>query len=60
MPWLPLKLAPMGQCPEADRLAFGKLKRLPRAAAARTADALEAAIGAALGRICQVSRQPAN
>jgi transposase len=31
-------------------LAFSKLKRLLRAAAARTADALEAAIGAALGQ----------
>ncbi len=31
-------------------LAFSKLKRLLRAAAARTADALEAAVGAALGQ----------
>jgi hypothetical protein len=40
---------PSGQVPKPIELAFGKLKRLFRAAAARTADALEAAIGAAIG-----------
>ena len=38
-----------GSAPDPIELAFSKLKRLLRAAAARTADALCDAIGAALG-----------
>jgi putative transposase len=43
------RLGLMLKWPKPSELAFGKLKRLLRAAAARTADALETAIGAALG-----------
>ena len=45
-----LYLPPYSPDPNPVELAFSKLKRLLRTAAARTADALEAAIGAALGQ----------